>query len=308
LCHGILDADDRDTDRGRALRATAARAKAELSRLASVPVESEACLVYSKDDARVLREQYLSKGLYVGEAPWMQAGYDLELAKWFAPYVAFNVNADVKTPASIDVERYSAISLPLHQMADPDFVARLEAWVRHGGVLVLGYRAGARDGRNWNVKATLPGLFSELAGVRVPRYESLNRSRTRLSLKGLPGLVPARAEVWADLVEPTTAEPIAWYSGREKHYRGAVAATVNRHGRGKVYYLGTSPDQVAMFFLYRRILKAAGLEPRFCGSKIEVVERRTDEGARVRIALNHSPKSRRVLGRRLPPWGWAVVD
>ncbi len=308
LCHGILDADDRDTDRGRALRAAAARAKEELSRLASVPVESEACLVYSKDDARVLREQYLSKGLYLGEAPWMQAGYDLELAKWFAPYVAFNVNADVKTPASIDVERYSVVSLPLHQMADPDFVARLEAWVRHGGVLVLGYRAGARDGRNWNVKATLPGLFSELAGVRVPRYESLNRSRTRLALKGLPGLVPAHAEVWADLVEPTTAEPIAWYSGREKHYRGTVAATVNRHGRGKVYYLGTSPDQVAMFFLYRRILKAAGLEPRFHGSKVEVVERRTDEGARVRIAMNHSPKARRVLGRRLPPWGWAVVE
>ena len=50
-----------------------------------------------------------------------------------------------------------------------------------------------------------------------------------------------------------------------------------------------------------RILKEAGLSPRFLGKEAEVVERRTDEGARVRIALNHSPRPRRILGRRLPP-------
>lgn len=308
LCSGLLEADDGETSRSRVLAANAKRAKAELARLASVPFESDACLVYSKDDARVLREQYLSKGLYVKEAEWMQAGYDLELAKWFAPFAAFNVNADVKSAASVDVEKYALVSLPLYQMADPALVARLDAWVRRGGVLVLGYRSGARDPRNWNIAAPLPGLFSELAGVRVPAFESLNLTRTRLRLKGLPALVPAHAEVWADHLEPAGAEPIAWYSGRGKSCRGKPCATVNRVGRGKVFYIGTSPDPAAMFFLYRRILKEAGLSPRFLGKEAEVVERRTDEGARVRIALNHSPRPRRILGRRLPPWGWAVLE
>ncbi len=307
LCYGIRDSDDHETAREGALIAQAARARAELADLASVPVPAAACLAYSKDDARVLREQYLSKGLVLKGAEWMQAGYDLELARWFAPFATFNVNADVKSTASLDLSRYKLLSLPLYQMADPAFVARIEDWVRSGGVLVLGYRAGARDLRNWNVDLPLPGLFANLAGVRVNRFESLNLTKTRLSIHGLPPFLPTHGTVWAELLEPQGATPIAWYADQAKHYRGTPAVTLNRYGAGRVYYLGTSPDEAAMFFLYRRILRDAGLSPRFLGTQVELVERRSERGERLRIVLNHSPRARRVLGTRLAPWGWALV-
>lgn len=304
LCYGLFDTDDRETSRASALFRNMAEAKKAFSSFASVPFESSACLVYSKDDARVIREQHLSEGLSMRATDWANAGYDIELAKWFAPYVLFNINADVKSTTSVDLSKYRMISLPLYQMADADFVKRLDEWVRSGGHLVLGYRAGARDARNWNVGEPLPGLFADMAGLRVPRFESLNKGKVGISL----GPIPAKGEVWADLIEPTTARTIARYRDRRKFYSGMPCATVNEHGKGKVWYIGTSLDSTGLFLMYRKILRAARMDPRFHGYGVEVVERRSRDGRMVKIAMNHNPKPRRVLGRRLGPYGWTVVE
>ncbi len=304
LCYGLFDTDNRDTARAEALFRNMREARDAFSCFASTPFESEACLVYSKDDARVIREQELSEGLAMRPTDWANAGYDVELAKWFAPFCLFNVNADVKSVASVDLARYRIISLPLYQMADPVFVEGLDAWVREGGHLVLGYRAGARDERNWNVAQTLPGLFGEMAGLRVPRFESLNKTKVGISI----GLFPAKGEVWADLIEPTTARVLARYRDRRKFYSGVPCATVNEHGKGKVWYIGTSLDATGLFLLYRRILRNARVSPRFHGYGLEVVERRRTDGRKVRIVMNHNSKTRLVLGRRLKPFGWTVVE
>jgi beta-galactosidase len=303
LCHGLFDGDDAETERARVLRENIRAVRAPFSRFASTPMECPACLVYSKDDARVLTEQYLSKGLYLRPVEWAQAGYDMEMIKWFAPYVVFNVNADVKSVDSVDVEKYRIISLPLYQMADPELVARLDAWVEKGGHLVLGYRCGTRDMRNWNIGSPLPGLFSEMAGVRVPRFESLNAGKAGIRV----GLVPAKGEVWADIIEPTTARPIATWTDRRKFYSGLPCATVNARGAGKVWYIGTSPDALGIFLLYRRILKEAKAGAAFRGMGIEVIERRAEDGGTVKVILNHNAKAKRILGKRIRPFGWEVI-
>ncbi len=304
LCYGLFDTDDAETERSRVLAENIRAVRKPFSRFASTPIESEACLVYSKDDARVLTEQYLSKGMFLKPVDWAQAGYDMEMTKWFAPYVVFNVNADVKSALSVDLDKYRIISLPLYQMADPELVARLDGWVEKGGTLVLGFRSGARDTRNWNTAERLPGAFADMAGIRVPRFESLGEGRAGIRV----GLVPAKGEVWADIIEPTSARAAAVYADRRKFYSGLPCATVNEWGAGKVWYIGTSPDPVGIFLLYRRILKGAKVGAKFHGMGVEVIERRTEDGARVKVALNHNAKARRVLGRRIEAYGWAVVE
>jgi beta-galactosidase len=303
LCYGLFDTDDAETERARVLRDNIREAGPRFSRFASTPVESPACLLYSKDDARVLGEQYLSAGLYLKPVEWAQAGYDMEMVKWFAPYVLFNVNADVKSVDSVDLDKYRIVSLPLYQMADPDFARRLDAWVKKGGTLVLGYRTGTRDRRNWNVTERLPGLFAEMAGIRVPRFESLNKGRAKIRI----GLVPAKGEVWADIIELEGAKPAARYSDKRKFYSGTPCVTVNERGSGKVWYVGTSPDPIGIFLLYRRILKEAKVGAKFRGMGVELVERRTEEGETVKVVLNHNARPKRALGRRIEPYGWAVI-
>ncbi|HUW39777.1 MAG TPA: beta-galactosidase [Rectinemataceae bacterium] len=304
LCYGLFDTDDEETERSRVLAENLREASPAFAPFASTPFESRACLLYSKDNARLLREQYLSEGLYFAAADWAQAGYDLELATWFAPFVAFNVNADVKSVDSVDLDDYALLSLPLYQMADPAFALRLDAWVRSGGTLVLGYRSGTRDVRNWNIGEPLPGAFAEMAGLRVRRFESLNKGKVGIRI----GLLPAKGGVWADILEPTTAKAVAFYRDRGKFYDGSPCAAVNAHGKGRVWYLGTSLDPAGIFLLYRRILKEAGMKPRFLGNGVEMVERRTESGSLVRVVLNHTPRPRRALGRRIPAYGWTVIE
>ena len=157
--------------------------------------------------------------------------------------------------------------------------------------------------RNWNVAAPLPGLFAEMAGIRVPRFESLNS----LSAKIRVGPFPAKGEVWADLIETTTARPVARWADRRKFYSGLPCATVNERGAGRVWYIGTSPDSMGIFLIYRRILKAAKVGAAFRGMGVEVVDRRAKDGRAVKVALNHNARPKQILGRRVEPYGWEVI-
>lgn len=300
LCYGLLDSDDQETERLRVIKGMMDRAQAELSMIASTKVESPVCLAYSKDDARLLREQYLSRGLLMRVSPTVQAGYDKEAASWYAPFATLGINADIESTRSLDVDRYRVISLPMYQMADPALVERLRVWAENGGTLILGYRAGARDLKNHNVTTLLPGLFAEMAGITIPLFESLNETSARLRV----GVVPGKGLVWADIIELHGAKAAAVWTDTRKFYRGQPAVTVNQVGKGRVWYIGTSPDPLAMLTLYRRILKGAGLKPRFAGADIESVIRRDQDGRQWRLVLNHSPKTRYAYGKRIEPWGW----
>lgn len=303
LCYGLHHADDCPTRAAELLAENVRRNQSVFAGFASELMTAKACLVYDKDNARLLKEQYLSKGLYLKPAPYMQVGYDIEMARAFCPFVLFNVNADVMSAASVELERYKVVTLPLYVMADPVFVQRLDAWVRNGGHLILGWRAGARDQGNFATTDLLPGPFAEMAGIRVRAFESLNQTKTKIRV----GKIPAKGEVWVDLIEPTTAHPIGFYTDRRKHYRGTPCFTVNRHGQGLVYYLGTSPDPIAIFFLYRKILKRAGLNPNFYGMGVEAVERVTSDGKPVKIIMNHTGKTKHAKGLKLKPYETRIV-
>lgn len=303
LCYGLLDSDGTETERLRVLVAMMARSRKELDGIAGIPIESPVCLAYSRNDARVLREQYLSKGLFLEVAPFAQAGYDLELAKWYAPYATLGVNADVIPVERLDPKAYRLIALPLYQLANPEFVGQLSAWVQAGGTLVLGYRAGARDLRNHSVREPLPGIFREMAGIRVPRFESLNNGKAALRF----GLIPAHGTVWADIIETDTAKVVATWADRGKFYRGNPAITVNTYGSGKVWYLGTSLEPFGMLVLYRRILREAGLKPHYLGAAIERVQRVDANGKSRTILLNHSARPKRLPGGRLEKWDWCIT-
>jgi hypothetical protein len=143
-----------------------------------------------------------------------------------------------------------------------------------------------------------------MAGLRVPRFESLGTGEVGIKI----GIVKARGQVWADIIEPTTAKAAARYADRRKFYSGLPCVTVNRHGSGYVWYIGTSLDSIGIFLLYRRILKQAGVAPRFLGMGIEAVERITEDGKKVKVVLNHTPKVKFAFGRRIPAYGWAVLE
>lgn len=303
LCYGLFDSDNIETDRYRAISGNISKFKSQFDLFASEPVESSVCVLYDKENSRLLKDQYLSKGLFYKPSDYMQIGYDRELAKNFAPYVIFNVNADVVSTKKVDLQKYKLISFPLYQMADHKFVNDIEKWVEQGGILLLSYRTGTKDRNNNSVKESLPGLFSKLAGIKVRKFESLNETSVKMKM----GVISMKGQVWADIIECEGAKPLAYYTDSKKHYKGSPSITVNQYGKGKVYYLGTSLDPKGIFFLYRKILKAANLEPKFYGQGIEVVKRRTTNGNYVDVVLNHTTRAKRVKGKLIQPYETEII-
>ena len=304
LCYGILDTDNTDNYRLKAIEENIKNRSDEYNRFASLPFESDACVVYDRDNSRIVKTQYLTKGLNVPVSTFAEAGYDMELGRAYAPFCLFNINTDVKSTKSVDLSKYKIISLPLYQITDSSFVAQLDAWVKAGGILILGWRAGTRTAQNHNTDKELPGEFAALAGIRIKRFESLNTKKTKIKV----GLIPAHGELWADILEPVTAKVIARYADKKKHYCRSAAITENKYGKGRVYYLGTSPDPVALFFLYRRIFKKSALKAKFYGMGLEVVQRTTTDGKKVLVAVNHTSKPKHVKCRKIDPYNFRIIE
>ncbi len=143
----------------------------------------------------------------------------------------------------------------------------------------------------------LPGKFTEMAGVVVHKFESLNNTKIKMKI----GFLPAKATAWADIVEPVTAKVIARYSDSNKHYKGSAAITKNSHGKGTVYYLGTTPNEIGVYFLYKKIFKEAGVPFKFFGVGVEVITRETVNGGQAKVYINHTNKCKKADGVKLKP-------
>lgn len=302
LCHGIFDADDRENGRSRAIRAHIREGRAAFKDISPVPVESEACVAYHRPSLWLLRDQYLSKGLDYKPVAYMQAGGDRELARNYAPFSLLHVNCDVVDVDALDPGEYKLIVLPLYQLADEAVAARLSAWVEAGGVLVLGFRAGARTADNAATESPLPGPFAAMAGLEVEAFESLNATKGKMRFR----LLSCEAENWAEVLDCKAAKPLARHAGR-KWYAGRPAVAVNHWGKGLVYYVGTSPGPLGLLALFGRIMRSAGLKPRFRGMSLESVLRKAADGSVWRVVLNHSSRKKRAFGATVAPYGCTVV-
>ncbi len=299
LCYGLLDHDKELTSRARELRAAMQELRdAGAAEFADEPPPAPCAVVYDIENVRNCKIQPISKALEYRPVPYANVGYDVELATWFGGLNVLNAGCHVRPASHVTLDDYKFIVLPLYWMADDDFVAKLDAWVRAGGTLLLGYRAGLKEYTNaWMRDDQVPGPFAEMAGVRVRQFEGLDESQ---SVKMRFRLLPGRATKMCEIVEPRSpdVEVVARYTDRRKFYRGAAAITRRRHGQGTVYYCGTSPGQLSLVLFYRRALRDAGITFRFLGAAVERVLRKDAAGGSYAVTLNHSGRRSWLAGLR----------
>ncbi|GBF51312.1 beta-galactosidase [Leptospira ryugenii] len=286
LCYGILDHGKHKTKKFFELKKTIQEIREFAEDVAGVPFPAPVAILHDIENVRNYKHQPLSDGLKFEPVPFAKVGYDIEYATWFAASNLLNVNTHslpIRTDA--DLSQYKVISLPLYTMFEEEQVERIKAYVRNGGILVLGYRAGIKDKEHWMVEEPVPGVFRELAGLEVHQFEAIGNNKVKLRM----GLFPMKGNKFCELLEPKTAKVIATYSDAKKFYKGTPAICANQFGKGKVYYIGTSLSPESFILLYRRILKDAKVPFSFLGRS---VERQTRQGKRFdyQITMNHSMK------------------
>ncbi len=137
-----------------------------------------------------------------------------------------------------DFNQFKLIVFPSLYLLNEALVRKIEAYVRQGGQVVLLPRTGVKNWNNVAHDTTLPGLLAQCAGIELEEYDAIGKEGKN-KITGKDGKEYG-VTTWCDVIVPTGAEVLATYA--EDFYKDQPAITCNNHGQGKVWYLGTFPE------------------------------------------------------------------
>lgn len=143
------------------------------------------------------------------------------------------------TTTLADLQRYKALIYPHATIMTDATAALLAEYVQAGGKLVFGCRTGYKDERGHCYMRPFPGAAGELCGITVEEFTMVKGTREATFLRwNGPDGVEMQADDFNDVLEVAapTVEIAARYSS--DFYAGKPAVTVNRLGKGEVWYYG----------------------------------------------------------------------
>jgi beta-galactosidase len=125
-------------------------------------------------------------------------------------------------------------------IADDALLDRLRRYAEAGGHLVLTPRTGYANEEGVARHVVMPGLLRAAAGAHYLEYTNLALPVAVTAAEIGTGISGA-ATAWADCLIPEAATTLARY--QHPHLGEYAAVTTNRHGAGRVTYVGTVPDR-----------------------------------------------------------------
>lgn len=278
--HGILDADNRDNRRLREAKETGHDFAKLPAAFFDAPVEATVGILHDYDndinDNRI--NTYTREGR--GEA-----------SRWMATFARRHVGTNLLWPES-SFAGHRLLVAPHLKIMDKDLAAKLEAFVRAGGTLVLGAQSGLKDRNAHIVEMPLPGLFRKLAGVEVEEWTALPQGETREAR--LPDGRSVLLNTFVERLKPRGAEVRARWTGSDPLLSGAPAITRHAVGKGYVIYIGGYAPAEAISTFVNGFIQTMRLPVLAqAADDIEILARR-DGKRRWLVLLNHAATPRTV--------------
>jgi beta-galactosidase len=140
-------------------------------------------------------------------------------------------------------ERHPVLVVAGLYVADDALLDLLAAYAEHGGHLVLGVRTGYADEAGVVRPEAGPPRLTGAAGVRYQEFSNLAAPVPVSSASDGPLALPSSATAtrWVDGLEVLDAQVLAGYD--DPHFGRWPAITTRAHGRGRVTYVSTVPDE-----------------------------------------------------------------
>lgn len=214
-----------------------------------------------------------------------------EFVDFYRPLRAQSQGVAVVEPDA-DLARYPLVVAPSLQVLPETTAAKLDAYVRNGGHLVLGPRSGLNDDANalWPVRQ--PGPLAPLLGAQVDQYYALDRPVT---ISGDFG--EGDVAIWAEALLPQARDVRVLASFRDAGgwLDGKPAIVTRKVGKGRITYVGGWLAADVMAKLATSLLNDAGIKPILPGLSEDVeVSERAGNGRRTLILINHGEVARAV--------------
>lgn len=218
--------------------------------------------------------------------PTQVFSYPREIHRFYKPLHAMNVSVDmIESTASLEtMMKYSLVIAPTLIMVKAGVGERIGEYVSRGGRFVTGYMSGIHDENDLVIPGGYPGPLREVCGVWVEEMDALAPGTT-VPVVFESGGKPRGGRIIADVMHLETAESLAAYAG-DSFYSGTPAVSVNRHGDGFAYYVGTALDESGMNDVIVPILKDLGIPMIHTPEGVEVCRRWRGEGDCVEFLMN----------------------
>ena len=281
--HGILDYSGRDNRRLNEVREVHEKLK-NLSSIAGAVYEAKVGILEDYDnlwdseyDVWHRRVEKQSRKALFGALQKTHTPFD---------YIYMDGITDVSS-----LLEYEVLFYPHPTITDNRIIDLLSQYVKAGGKLVIGCRAGYKDRTGKCVMDKLPGLFAHLTGTDIPEYSLIAPDAGKVLVKWDED--EFEASVFTDLLCPINGgRKLAEYTS--DYYAGSAALICNDYGNGKAFYYGSAftEDAVIVFLKnlnvispYKEIIKLP--------ETMEIAVRRKDD-KRYLFVLNYSSQADEV--------------
>ena len=194
---------------------------------------------------------------------------------------------DVVEAASAPLPEYKLVVAPSLNVLTEETAARLAAYVRGGGHLILGPRSGMRDEYDRLYPVRQPGPLASLLGGQVEEFYALDESVM---------VGNGTAAIWAEMLEPTAPDTkVVMRYGKANGWLDGKPAIISRKaGKGKITYVGALIDDAVMKDFIDEALTDAGVARYFAvPADVELMTRK-GRGREIVILINHSREPRSV--------------
>lgn len=208
------------------------------------------------------------------------------LLDYYAPLKDALGSVDIVEAAG-PLERYKLVVAPNLAILTPEMTAKLTAFVRGGGHLILGPRSGQRDAYDRLQPRRQPGPLADLLGGQVEQFYALDETVEVGS---------GKATIWAEDLSPKAkdVQVLLRYGKANGWLDGHAAALTRAVGKGRITYVGALIDKGLMKGLIDDALKGAGVARDFAVPQDVELMTREGDGRSIVILINHGKEARSV--------------
>lgn len=295
FCYGILDADNKKRRKFYEVKDFFHNI-IKYEDILEHPIKSKVAIVYDYDSLASFRIQKQSILLDCHQ----------EMKKFYKPFYDSNIMVDIISEDK-DFSEYKILILPVMIIWKKELTEKVKEFAKNGGIVVMTYRTAVKDiDNNLTLGEMLPVGYNDFVGAYVEETESLQEYNSLdLEGKGFFNGIKGKGGIFRDMLVSKGAEVLFRYN--DKFYDTFSAVTKNSYGKGKVYYIGCSPEEAILKLIVDDILNSAELSKILSPDNVEIVVRENGD-KQIKIYINHNDYEVKVENTCLKPFEYKIIN
>jgi beta-galactosidase len=155
-----------------------------------------------------------------------------------------------------DFSQYSMLVIPPLYVATDDLLAKIDAFVKNGGEVVMMFKSGFCNENSAVRPMKAPGPLRNACGFYYQEYSSIGDMNLKANELGV---TQKAVSTWMEFLIPETAKPLAYIN--HPFFGKWPCITENSYGKGHLIYVATVPSNELLAKIVERSARRARVLP-----------------------------------------------